>query len=194
MLDGDSALALKAERNCVNVLVTAVEPTLGRQSEGTLVYVVEILERCSSLAARTAQVYRRLAQRFQGDEDRIRLWRELALEEETHADILRRELQSFQEEDQSGSFLPDYADRLHQLDTDLRQLESRAAAARTLDDALAVAVALEQADLENLYDDLVLQGEPAFKLISERLEAALAARPEATPSAGMARRGRRDPS
>ena len=42
------------------------------------------------------------------------------------------------------------------------------------DDALAVAVALEHTDLEDLYDDLVLQGEPAFRLVSERLEAALA--------------------
>ena len=64
----------------------------------------------------------------------------------------------------------------------LRQRASRgqyAFLAQTLDDALTVAVALEQADLEDLYDDLILQGEPAFKLISERLEAALA-----TPSAG----------
>jgi hypothetical protein len=157
------------------------------------VYVVEILERCSSLAARTAQVYRGLAAHFQDDPERIRLWRELALEEETHADILRRELESFQEQEQTGSFLPDYADRLHQLDAELRQLETRATAAHSLDDALAIAVALEQTDLEDLYDDLVLQGEPAFKLISERLEAALAAKPEPTASAGLARRGRREP-
>ena len=63
------------------------------------------------------------------------------------------------------------------LDSELRQLEDRAATARSLDDALAVVVALEQADLEDLYDDLVLQGEPAFKLISERIEAALDAKP-----------------
>ena len=61
-------------------------------------YVAEILEKCSELAARTARVYRRLAERFHGDEERVELWRELALEEETHADVLRRELQSFQEQ------------------------------------------------------------------------------------------------
>ena len=59
--------------------------------------------------------------------------------------------------------------------------------AQTLDDALSIAVALEQADLEDLYDDLVLQGEPAFRLISERLEAALAAKPRDTPAAGLAK-------
>ena len=153
-------------------------------------YVPEILQRCSELASRTAQVYRRLADRFAGDRDRVALWRELALEEETHSDILRRERQSFVEQDQSGSFMPEYAERLDHLDKTLRQLENRAATTETLDDALALAVALEQADLENLYDDLVLQGEPAFKLISERLEAALASRPEGSPAAGMARRGR----
>ena len=157
-------------------------------------YVVEILEQCSVLAARTAQVYRRLAERFEGDPERVLLWRELALEEETHADILRRELESFQEQDLTGSFLPEYVDRLEQLDTDLKRLDARASTAHTLDDALAVAVALEQADLEELYDDLVLQGEPAFKLISERLEAALAAKPEPIPAAGMGRRGPRAPS
>ena len=153
-------------------------------------YVSEVLERCSELAARAAQVYRRLADRLRGQAERVQLWRELALREETHADILRRELKSFQEQDFAGHFLPNYAERLCQIDSDLRQLEKRAEAAYTLDEALALAVALEQAGLEDLYDDLVLQGEPTFKLISERLEAALAAKPESVPAAGLARRHR----
>jgi len=157
------------------------------------VYVSEILEQCSEIAVRTARVYRRLAERLHGQDERVQLWRELALEEETHADILRRELQSFQEQDLAGAFLPDYAERLRQLDADLRQLEKRSESAQTLDEGLAVAVALEQAGLEDLYDDLVLQGEPAFKLISERLEAALGVKPERVPAAGLARRHRRTP-
>ena len=150
-------------------------------------YVVEILERCADQAARTARVYRGLAERFHGDHDRVVLWRELALEEEIHTDILRRELKAFQEQEQSGSFLPDFADRLHRLDAEVRQLEARASTAQTLDDALSIAVALEQTDLEDLYDDLVLQGEPAFRLISERLEAALAVTPRHMPAAGLAK-------
>jgi len=59
-------------------------------------YVSELLERCSEMAARTAQVYRRLAERLRGQGERVELWRELALREEIHADILRRELESFQ--------------------------------------------------------------------------------------------------
>jgi hypothetical protein len=154
-------------------------------------YVAEILERCSDLADRTARVYRGLAERFHGDRDRVSLWRELALEEETHADIMRRELESFMAADQSGEFLPEYGERLEQLDRELKRLESCAETARTMDHALAVAVALEQAGLEDLYDDLVLQGEPAFKLVSERVEAALAAKPEPVPAAGQASRKRR---
>ena len=153
-------------------------------------YVAEILEKCSEVAARTARVYRRLADQMHGEKEQVGLWRELALEEETHSDILRRELQSFQEQDQAGAFLPEYAERLRQLDAALAQLEQRAVRARTLDDALTVAVALEQADIEELYDDLVLQGEPAFKLISERIEAALAAKPEQVAAAGLAKPGR----
>ena len=157
-------------------------------------YVVEIVEQCRDLAARSARAYRALAGRFRGDPDRVQLWRELALKEETHADILRRELESFQEQECAGSFLPEYAGRLQQIDAELCQLESRAATAQTLDYALAVAVALEQTDLEDLYDDLILQGEPLFKLISERIEAALATKPEATPAAGTARGSWRRPS
>lgn len=153
-------------------------------------YVVEILERCADQAAGTARVYRGLAERFRADSDRVHLWRELALEEEIHADILRRELKAFQEQEQTGAFLPEFADRLLRLDAERRQLEARAATAQTLDDALSVAVALEQADLEDLYDDLVLQGEPAFRLISERLEAALATKPRQLPAAGTAKRER----
>ena len=155
-------------------------------------YVAEILEKCSELAARSARAYRHMAERFHGDEERVNLWRELALGEETHADILRRELVSFQERDHSGSFLPEYAERLARLDGEIRQLESRAETARSVDEALAVAVALEQADLEDLYDDLVLQGEPTFKLISERIEAALGAKPVRAPAAGLARPRRRE--
>jgi len=153
-------------------------------------YVVEILERCADQAARTARVYRGLAERFRADADRIHLWRELALEEEIHADILRRELKVFQEQEQSGAFLPEFGDRLLRLDVESRQLEARASTAQSLDDALSIAVALEQADLENLYDDLVLQGEPAFRLICERLEAALAEKPQSLPAAGLAKRER----
>jgi len=156
------------------------------------VYVAEILEKCSQFAARTASVYRHLAETFRGDDERVNLWRELALEEETHADVLHRELQSFQEQDKSGAFLPEYAERLARLDGELRQLESRAESARSVDQALAVAVALEQTDMEDLYDDLILQGETTFKLISERIEAALGAKPLQTPAAGLARARRRE--
>jgi len=158
------------------------------------VYVIEIIERCGDLATRTARVYRGLAGQFEGDPERVRLWRELALEEEAHADILRREFESFQEQEQSGAFLPEFGVRLQRLDSELRQLEQRATSAHALDDALAIAVALEQTDLEDLYDDLVLLGEPAFKLISERIEAALDAKPEFAAAAGLAKRSRRPPS
>jgi rubrerythrin len=154
-------------------------------------YVIEILERCSDFAKRSARVYRNLAERFTDDTDRVHLWRELALEEETHADILRRELQSFQEQDQAGSFLPDFVDRVTLADRELAKLEDRARSANSLDELLAVSVALEQTTLEDLYDDLILQGEPAFRLISERLEAALSELPGTPAAAGLARQRRR---
>jgi len=178
---------LKRAAKCVNLQSSKAGEQPRRHRGEKAVYVSEILEQCSDIAARTARVYRRLAERSHGEDERVRLWRELALEEETHADILRRELKSFQDQDQTGSFLPEYAERLRQIDTQLRELERRAESTRTLDEALAVAVALEQADLEDLYDDLVLQGEPAFRLMTERIEAALAAQPQQVAAAGLAK-------
>ncbi len=154
-------------------------------------YLIEILQRCSAIATRTAAVYRQLAERFDRDDDRVRLWRELALAEETHADVLEREMKTFQESDQSGNFLPDFAERLDLLDSELQVLETQASSASTPDDVLAISVALEQTTLEDLYDDLVLQCEPSFRLIMERVESALSQRPGAPPAAGMARRAGR---
>jgi hypothetical protein len=147
--------------------------------------LTEILQQCADLQKRIAIVYRRLATQADAGHGAARLWHELALEEETHADILTRELQSFDEADDSGAFLPEYADRLARLERTLRDIEDRAARARSLDDALATAVAIEQSELEDIYDDVVLQSQPAFKLISERIEAALnATTPEtSTPPA-----------
>jgi rubrerythrin len=147
------------------------------------VYVTEILQRCAALESRIARVYRHLASQAHDDTGAARLWRELALEQETHADVLQRELRSFQEADDSGEFLIEYDQRLDQLEHTLRTIESRAQNIQTLDDAFATAVAIEQSELEDIYDDVVLKSQPAFKLISERIEAALnaPARPSNTP-------------
>jgi len=150
-------------------------------------YVTDVLGKCADLAARAAAVYRGLALRFGDDHDGVQLWRELALEEETHADVLRRELRSFEAAGEAGTFLPELVARLARTDRKLGELERRAAGANHLDDALAVAVALEQRDLEELYDDLVLQGEPAFRILAERVEAALSAHPTLSSNAGLPR-------
>lgn len=152
-------------------------------------YLTEILGRCSDIEARMARIYRLLAQRFQEDHDSAKLWRELALEEETHADILRRELRSFEEQGEDGDFLPEYAARLDHAAEILKGIEARAVGLKTIDDAMALAVAMEQTELEDLYDDLVDQGQPAFRLISEHLEAALTAQP-ATSVPGIPRKGK----
>jgi rubrerythrin len=139
-------------------------------------YLTGILERCSDIENRMARVYRALAERV-GASDAARVWRELALEDETHADILRRELRSLEEGDDSDSFMPEYADRLERADRILRDLEERARTLTTIDEATAVVLAREQATLEDLYDDLVVKAPTDFKLLSERIEAALANAP-----------------
>ncbi|HUI27710.1 MAG TPA: hypothetical protein VL403_16625 [Candidatus Kryptonia bacterium] len=136
-------------------------------------YVTDILSRCTTLEGRIARVYRQLAEQASADPSAARLWRELALEQETHADVLRRELRSFQDADEVGEFLPEYETRLEQLDRVLKDIELRAHAAQTLDDVFATVLALEQSGLEDIYDDVTLQSQPAFKLIAERIEAAL---------------------
>jgi len=157
-------------------------------------YLVEVLAKCSEIEERAARVYRALAKRFPSSDDEVRLWRELALEEETHADILRREIRAFEERDESGAFLPEYAPRLEHAHQLLADLEKKADGVTSLDDALTLAVAVEQTELEDLYDDLVTQGHPAFKLISERLESTLSNAPaERIPGLPARRRQRRGP-
>jgi rubrerythrin len=152
-------------------------------------YLTGILERCSDIENRMARVYRALAERV-GAPDAARVWRELALEDETHADILRRELRSLEEGDDSGGFMPEYAERLERADRTLRDLEERARTLTTIDEATAVALALEQATLEDLYDDLVVKAPTDFKLLSERIEATLANAPAGSiPGLPRARRG-----
>ena len=136
-------------------------------------YLIEILQRCATLESRIARVYRSLADQAHGDAMTARLWRELALEQETHADVLQRELRSFQDADDSGAFLPEYQTRIERLDRILQDIESRAKTVQTRDDAFATSVAIEQSELEDIYDDVVLQSQPAFRLITERIEASL---------------------
>lgn len=143
-------------------------------------YLTGILARCSDFEARMGRLYRSLANRVEGTAPVARLWRELALEDETHADILRRELRALEEDDDTGGFLPEYVERLDRADSALRDLEARARSLATLDEATALALALEQTTLEDLYDDLVIKASPQFKLISERLEATLSKRPAAS--------------
>jgi len=157
------------------------------------VYVVDILKKSAELAARAAAVYRGLATRFQDDPDRVQLWRELALEEETHAEVLRREQRNFETAGESGNFLPDFVARLEKSERDLIRLEEAAVGANQLDKVLAVAVAVEQRDLEELYDDLVLQGEPAFRILAERVEAALSVEAGPPANAGLPRLFKRAP-
>lgn len=139
-------------------------------------YLTGILARCSDIEQRLARLYRQLAAHVTGG-DSARVWRELALEDETHADILRRELRELEDDDDSGSFFPEYVERLERADRALCELEERAWTMTTVDDATAFALAREQATVEDLYDDLVVKASPDFKLQTERLEAALTSSP-----------------
>ena len=89
-------------------------------------YLVEILARCSEIESRMAKVYRKLSERFSDGGEITQLWRELALEEETHADVLRRELRDFDDDGDSGAFMPEFTDRLEQADRALGDLEQQA--------------------------------------------------------------------
>ncbi|MCX8072541.1 MAG: hypothetical protein N3C12_08830 [Candidatus Binatia bacterium] len=142
-------------------------------------YLAEILERCSALAERSAALYWRLAEQFSHDPDRRELCHELAFLEETHAKVLREELLSLQERDESGDFLPEFGERIEQLEQRLTELEQRVGNSQSFDEATSTLVALQQTHIEELYDDLVVQGDPSFRLFVERLEAALAEYPKA---------------
>jgi hypothetical protein len=152
-------------------------------------YLTEVLEHCSEFEARLGKLYRILAKRFANAPER-RAWDELALECETYADVLRREQADLDERDESGPFLPEYTERLDRAKKMLTDLEQRGQTLTSVDGATAMAIALEQSTLEDLYDDLVTQAAPTeFKLISERIESALASHPASTVP-GVPRRQR----
>ena len=156
-------------------------------------YLTELLARCSDIEGRVGRVYRTLSESFVDGGETARLWRELAFEEEIHAEILRRELENFEQLDEEGAYLPEYAPRLEHVQQVLDDIEERTQNLRTLDEALVVSMALEQAELEDLYDDLFVQGHPAFKLICERLESVSSA-PTAAVRSETRRRARRQGS
>lgn len=141
-------------------------------------YVTEILERCGALAERSAKLYRLLAERFSQDSERRELCHELALVEETHAKVLAEELASFREQDQLGEFLPELGQRLTEIERHVAEVEKRILAAQTLEETTACLLALQQTSLEELYDDLVVQGDPSFRIFIERLEATFANSPK----------------
>jgi chromosome segregation ATPase len=142
-------------------------------------YVSELLERCRVLAERSARLYRQLASRFAHDFDRRELCHELAFLEETHANVLREEAEAFRQRDEAGDFLPELGQRVEALEKQLAELEARAADLQSPEDAFATLLALQQTNLEELYDELVLQGDPTFRVVVERLEGVIAEYPRA---------------
>lgn len=149
-------------------------------------YVIDALERCATLAERASRLYRQLAARFVHDGDRRELCHELAFLQDTYANVLREELAAFRERDEAGDFLPELSERVTAAEQRLAALEQRSTNLDTLDEATLTLVAVEETNLEELYDDLIVKGDPSARLVVERLEAALADSPRT-------RRARRPP-
>lgn len=137
-------------------------------------YVMDALERCANLAERASRLYRELAARLAHNGDRRQLCHELAFLQDTYVNVLREELAAFRERDEAGPFLPELGERVAAAEERMALLETQSTRIRTLDEATATLVALEETNLEELYDDLVMQGDPDARLVVERLEAALA--------------------
>jgi rubrerythrin len=121
--------------------------------------ILTLLERCTELEHMAATVYEVLARRFEGDGELTALWSSLARDEQSHArklatwhDLLANE--PAEHRPQASGFEADIAD-LHTLLTESR-VEAEAA---DQEEAFAIALALENSELDVIYTTL-LQSSP----------------------------------
>lgn len=121
--------------------------------------MLDLLERCVGLERKAAEFYGILARRFAGDPELARLWSTMADEEREHA----RKLATWRE--LIGAEPPEHRPRASGFDADVdaveRLLDESRTAAATADEeeAFALALGLEDSEIDAIYTTL-LQASP----------------------------------
>jgi hypothetical protein len=69
--------------------------------------------------------------------------------------------------------MPEFSAKLMEMDTLLKRIEEKARLGVTKDEAFALALELEQSELNTIYRDLVLMGRTAVKLMARHMDQSL---------------------
>ena len=136
-------------------------------------FMTEVLKRCSMLEERVAAIYSQFAGSLAADKETESFFLGLAEEEKHHARILAAEKAALDVDSDTGYFMPEFSAKLTEMDALLKQVEEKARAGVTKEEAFALALELEQSELNTIYRDLVLMGRAAVKLMARHVDESL---------------------
>lgn len=136
-------------------------------------FMTEVLKHCSNLEQRVADIYRAFAGALNDDRELESFWLGLAEEEKHHGKILAAERAALEVDSDTGYFMPEFAAKLAEMDALLKRAEEQARSGVTKDEAFALALELEQSELNTIYRDLVLMGRAAVKLMARHVDRSL---------------------
>jgi rubrerythrin len=118
--------------------------------------ILEILDRCGALERGAGDVYAILAERFADDPGLRALWRKMAEDEREHA----RKLETWRalvaaEVPEHRPVASGFADAIREIEILLRNTRSEAWRCASADEAFALALKLEESELDSLYTTLL---------------------------------------
>ena len=136
-------------------------------------FMTEVLKRCSMLEERVAAIYSQFAGSLNDEKEVESFFLGLAEEEKHHAKILAAEKAALDVDSDTGYFMPEFPAKLTEMDTMLKRVEEKARTGVTKEEAFALALELEQSELNTIYRDLVLMGRAAVKLMARQIDESL---------------------
>lgn len=137
-------------------------------------FMTEVLKRCSDLEQRVANIYSQFAASLNDDRAVESFWLGMAEEEKHHSKILAAEKAALEVDSDTGYFMPEFPAKLAEMDTLLKRIEEKARQGVTKEEAFALALEIEQSELNTIYRDLVLMGRAAAKLMARHMDQSLA--------------------
>jgi hypothetical protein len=136
-------------------------------------FMTEVLRRCSELEQRVADIYRQFAGSLNDHKELESFWLGMAEEEKHHGKILAAEKAALEVDSDTGYFMPEFPAKLTEMDALLKRVEEKARIGVSEDEAFALALELEQSELNTIYRDLVLMGRAAVKLMARHVDQSL---------------------
>ncbi|MBI3245507.1 MAG: hypothetical protein HYZ50_03235 [Deltaproteobacteria bacterium] len=136
-------------------------------------FMTEVLKHCSALEQRVADIYRAFAGALNDDRELESFWLGMGEAEKHHGKILAAERAALEVDSDTGYFMPEFAAKLAEMDALLKRVEEHARSGVTKEEAFALALELEQSELNTIYRDLVLMGRAAVKLMARHVDRSL---------------------